>query len=437
MVPKGVPEAVLSFVAESGYDAWLVGAAAHATLGHDAHSGVIEALSSAGTAACAEMEAALRERTPEGPTVWIEPLDGRTLEEALHGRGLTIEAVALGAGGRVVDPHGGVEHLRAESLRTVDPPDRALRDDPELLIRLGAAIAWSGLVPTGDLRRFAQRDSGNVLDVADRARGWGRTMNRLLLGRHIEPALQWLHATRILAYVLPEIAAMVGFDKSCAVHHKDIWEHTKVVTQKAAPDLVVRWAALCHDIGKVWTRSVNKTGKVHFFRHEEHGALLFEGIAHRFQLDSELAERVAYLIKNHSRVNLYRHDWTDSAVRRLIRQTDGHLRDLLTFSKADYTTRREARIRQMQQTMADLEARIARIREEDAREPLLNAGLGNAIMTRFGLAPSRVIGDLKRLVEAAIESGDLPERDSDETYLAWLVADPKAVEAIEGAGGSL
>ena len=234
---------------------------------------------------------------------------------------------------------------------------------------------------------------------------------------------------------MPEIAAMVDFEKSCSAHHKDIWDHTKQVTQKTKLELVVRWAALCHDIGKVWTRTVTRNGKVHFFRHEEHGTLLFESIATRFKLNTKLSYRVAYVIRHHSRVNLYRSDWTDSAVRRLIRESEGHLDELITFSKADYTTKRQDRIAEMQSQISDLESRIVTLSEEDAKVPPLPSGLGVAIMKNFQLAPSPLIGELKRLLETAVESGELPERADDALYLGWLKDDPACVERISSAGG--
>ncbi len=395
----------------------------------------MEFVSDAPAADCAELSETLTRMGPDGGLVDIEPLEGRTISEALTDRGLRVDAVALDAEGAVIDPHGALDDLDRGAIRTVRPPERALRERPALLLRAAAAISATGLPASSDLRRYAHRDAGNILDVPDRRRGWGLELNKLLLGDHVNPALVWLQQTRVLQLLLPEIAAMVGFDKTCAVHHKDIWEHTRIVTNKATGHLVVRWAALCHDIGKVWTRSVNKSGKVHFFRHEEHGALLFESIAHRVGLDADLTERTRYLIENHSRVNLYENEWTDSAVRRLIRQTEGHLQDLITFSKADFTTRRESRIQKMQRTIADLEARIDRIRTEDAKVPPLKKGIGNAIIAHFERRPSRLIGALKHRLETEIEAGNLPERAEDAIYLEWL-AEHMTTE-IEEAGGQI
>jgi poly(A) polymerase len=428
-------DAARSFLTEAEHQVWLVGATALDSLHGEPSPHCVELLTDAPPEVCALATAAASQLLPDGGLVDIETLGQRSLSDALGQRGITLDAVAVASDGTVIDPFEGLAHQQAGQIRTILPPDRAFREQPGLLFGLARVIAWTGMTPSTDLRRLATRDSGNILDVTDRPRSWGAELNKLLLGGFVDLALQWLEDTRVLPFVMPEIAAMVGFDKSCAVHHKDIWEHTRIVANKAVPQLVIRWAALCHDIGKVWTRSVNKAGKVHFFRHEEHGALLFESIAHRVGLDPTLTQRVSYLIENHSRVNLYADDWTDSAVRRLIRQTDGHLDDLINFSKCDYTTKRESRIRQMQRLMVEFEVRVARIIEEDARVPPLSKGIGNAIMKRFALGPSRLIGTLKSTLEAQIEAGTLPERAGDDVYLEWLTA--HTVAEIEEAGGTV
>ena len=364
----------------------------------------------------------------------LECLGPQGIESYLGACGFTGEAIATNLGGEVRDPYSGLKHLDQQQIRTVRSPDKTFRTEPIRLLRMARLVSETGCKVSNELRRLAARDSGNILDVMDRAT-WGHEINGLLMGTHIERALQLLYDTRVLQFLMPEIAAMVGFEKSCRVHHKDIWDHTKIVTQKATPHLVVRWAALCHDIGKVWTRSVNRQGEVHFFRHEDDGALLFESIAYRVGLDSALTQRVSYLIANHSRVNLYEDDWTDSAVRRLIRQTDGHLGDLLMFSKADFTTKKRAKIAAMQRHLANLESRIDEIRAADAKQPPLNKGIGAAIITHFSLPPSKVVGDLKRLLEQHVESGELPERADDSVYLTWLERSD-AAQALMGPARS-
>lgn len=408
---------------------WLRGASARASL-LGVSTAEVDLLTDASTTTIAEVLGEECVRGESSP-IYVTALGEQSLVERLSSFGYTIDAIAIDtADGTVTDPHGGASHLASGSLRTIAAPDIAFRDDPLLLLRLARLVSETGFAPSSEIRRLATRDAGNILDTRHRHGEWGVELNRLLAGANIERALQLLLETRLLAFLMPEVAALVGFDKTCAAHHKDIWEHTKLVTQKSAPDPVVRWTALCHDIGKIWTRSVTKGGKVHFFRHEEHGALLFEGVAHRVGLDPTLTGRVSYVIENHSRVNLYQDEWTDSAVRRLIRDTGGHLPDLIAFSKADFTTKREAKIAELKRQMAELEVRIERIVREDATPAPLSKGIGVAIMEHYGLRPSRLVGELKRLLEVAIEAGELPARSDDVTYLAWFDAQPELIARI-------
>lgn len=357
-------------------------------------------------------------RTTPPPWRWLRSrkLDGIALDLAC--REITIHAFAIDGDGTLVDPFGGVADLLARRIRTVLPADRVYCDSALMLLKVPRWVSHYDFAPSPELIRHAQRDAGNILDTPREL--WKELLDRVLLGPGVMAGLQVLYDTRVLQFLMPEVASLVGFHESCPVHHKDIWDHTLKVVAKAERTLIVRWAALMHDIGKVWTRQVTKGGKVHFFRHEEFGALLFEGVAARLKFDAETTERVSYVIKNHARVNLYEDNWTDSAVRRLMRDFEAHLDDLIAFSKADYTTKRTWREAELKRQMAELEARIAAIREADARVPPLPTGLGNDMMERFGLTPGRRIGELKRLLEAAVEAGELAPHQESGVYLDWL-----------------
>lgn len=333
-------------------------------------------------------------------------------------REVTLHAFAIDRTGQVIDPYGGVADLEARLIRTVIPCDRVFTESGMFLLKVARYVAQYGFAPGPELLRFAQRDAGNILDTQrDQWRGY---LDRILLAPHARVGVTFLYDSRVLDFLMPEVASMVGFHETCQVHHKDIWDHTLQVVAKADRNLVVRWAALMHDIGKVWTRQVTRGGKVHFFRHEELGALLFEGIAARLRLEAELTERVAYLIRNHSRVNLYEEGWTDSAVRRLIRECGEHLLDLISFSKADFTTKRAWREQELRRQMAELEERIRDIREADARVPPLPTGLGNEMMERFGLTPGPRVGKLKQMLEAAVEAGEVAAHQESAVYLDYL-----------------
>ena len=257
-------------------------------------------------------------------------------------------------------------------------------------------------------------------------------MGDVLLGPHPDAALRWLQQTRVLSFLLPEVASLVGFHRTCEVHHKDCWDHTLRVVRKAAVDDCTRWAALAHDIGKVWTRSVDRRGNVHFYRHEEYGAVLFEGVAARFHMDAELKERICAVIRLHGRVNLYDSEWSDSAVRRMMRDVGPHLTDLLRFSRADHTTKRPARAKEIQRQLDELERRIAEVEELDSRVPPLPKGLGTDLMEQLGLKAGPILGRIRRGLEAMCDSGELAPHE-DAAYYVEAVRE-RGVEAVEDLG---
>jgi poly(A) polymerase len=181
----------------------------------------------------------------------------------------------------------------------------------------------------------------------------------------------------------------------------------------------VRWAALFHDIGKVPTRTFTDKG-VHFHGHAEVGARMFDRIAHRLPFDRDQRRTIRFLVRHHLRSNQYSDTWTDSAVRRFHREMAAHLTDLLDLSRADITSKRPGRRKQLLEQIAALAGRVDRLAEEDAKLPPLPGGVGNAIMDAFRIPPSRRIGDLKKLLEQAIEAGELEPRREDAYYVAHL-----------------
>ena len=182
----------------------------------------------------------------------------------------------------------------------------------------------------------------------------------------------------------------------------------------------MRWAALLHDIGKVPTRTFTPDGGVHFHRHSEVGARMFEDVARRFRFDKPMKQKLQFLILHHLRPNQYEAAWTDAAVRRFDREMEEHLTDLLDLSRADITSARPGKRQNALRNISELATRIQTLREEDAKVPPLPTGIGNVIMEHFGLPPSRQIGDLKRALEDAVESGELEARRDAEYYLAHV-----------------
>jgi poly(A) polymerase len=302
-----------------------------------------------------------------------------------------------------------------------------IRHDPALVLRTAARVGETGRVPSQAVTRACREEIDLVRGIApDDAR---EELGRMLVKRDVHLALQWLHEVGALALLLPEIEATVDFSQEAGRKHKDVWEHTKQVVRQAVPRPAVRWAALLHDIGKVPTRTFTADGKVHFHGHAEVGARMFSPIAKRLAFDRDLRQKVRFLILHHLRANQYAGGWTDSAVRRFDREMGEHLDDLLDLSRADITSRRPGRRQELVRQIHDLSVRIQELRALDARQPPLPTGLGTAITERFGIPPSRRIGDLKRELEAAVERGELEERREDAYYLDWLARSGMVWEA--------
>jgi poly(A) polymerase len=238
--------------------------------------------------------------------------------------------------------------------------------------------------------------------------------------------LELVLATGVLALVYPELVAMVGFGGH-GQGHKDLWWHTKLVVAQTEPVRVVRWAALFHDVGKVGTMS-RSGGKVSFHGHEIASARLFDRAARRTGVPDELRLGARALIQHLGHVEAYVPGWTDSAVRRLHRDTGACFEPLLMLASADITTRHEHKRRAHRERMAALGERARALAARDALLPLLPTGLGTAIIERLGLCPGPEIGRLMRLLEQAVADGILPARAEFEVYLAHLEASRQAPE---------
>lgn len=245
-------------------------------------------------------------------------------------------------------------------------------------------------------------------------------LEALILQSGAPAGLQWLQETGALRACLPELDATVNFSQEAGRRHKDVWEHTKQVVWQAERRPSVRWAALLHDIGKVKTRSITPDGKVCFHRHSEVGARMFDEVSRRLGFDGPTRRTLRFLILHHLRPNSYLESWTDSAVRRFTREMGEYLPDLLDLSRADITSRRPGRRQEGLENIDRLSLRLSDLRKADAELPILPSGVGNVIMEHFALPPSRLIGDLKRALEIAVEGGELEARQDSSYYLPFV-----------------
>ena len=290
--------------------------------------------------------------------------------------------------------------------------------EPGAILDVAAKVARDGLAVPAEVTLAARDVASHVAELpAARVRAG---FEAIIMAPHLGEGLQWLHDAGALAILLPELDATVDFSQEGGRRHKDVWEHTKLVVRQSPEKLVVRWSALLHDIGKVPTRVMLPDGKVTFHRHAEVGARMFDSVARRLQFDREGKQRIRFLIYHHLRANAYHCSWTDSAVRRFDLEMGRYLDELVELSLADVTSRRPGRRQEASENVEALVRRIHEVRALDAKVPPLPAGLGNAFMTAFGIAPGRRIGELRAICEAAIEKGELEERKDPPYYIEFL-----------------
>lgn len=307
-------------------------------------------------------------------------------------------------------------------MRTVVLKPEQREDWALEVLELGAGLSQGGRPPAAETTARLRAAAG----TGELGGDWMLPhLEAVLLGPAVEPALQWLQEVRFWARAIPELEATVDFTQEVGRRHKDVWKHTKQVVAQAEPALAVRWAALLHDIGKVPTRALLPDGKVTFHGHAEAGARLFDRISRRLGFPRPLRVTVRFLILHHLRANQYEASWTDSAVRRFDREMGEHLPALLQLSRADITSAQRHRRQAALQQIEELWRRVQALREIDARIPPLPSGLGNSIMERFRLGPGKLIGELRRELERAIEAGELEPQREAAYYLEYLAENPR------------
>jgi poly(A) polymerase len=316
------------------------------------------------------------------------------------------------------------EIQRAVFQAGAEGPTVALfRDEPRAFLEMAQLVAERGERPAAWVADQARPYAARLAEISPAERRVG--LDGILMGKAPDVGLEWLQRAGGVSVVLPELEATVNFSQEAVGKHKDVWRHTLQVVKQAVPRLKVRWGALLHDIGKVPTRVILPTGEVHFHRHAEVGATMFDRLRRRFDFGDELGGSVRFLILHHLRANQYDGSWTDSAVRRFAREC---------LSRADITTKRLERRKKGHEQIHELSGRISTLKEEDERPVPLPKGLGNAIMERFGVPPSKLIGELRDRCEAAVEGGLLEGGKDCDYYLEFLAAHAGDLLRNEGEG---
>ena len=335
--------------------------------------------------------------------------------ELLTERPVTLDAFGRRPSGELIDPLGGVADLHAGRLQVAGD----LTARPADVVNALALASELALAPPPQVLAQVTDNAGYTLR-ADRHR-LRRALTRLLVGQRPSEALQSMANTGVLPLVLPEAAALIDFHRSSRYHHKDVWAHTCQVVKQAVPRITVRWAALLHDVGKVYTRSFGPKRTVHFLLHDELGAIMTEGVLTRLRFPIDYAARIERLVRLHLRANLYISAWSDAAIRRFTAEAGPALEELLLLSRADVTSKRVGKRRQAMYSLHELQTRVDAVRAaDDLAQPRVPKGLGKAIITDLGVKPGPAIGDLRRLCDTAVRDGRLPNAPSVEECIAFL-----------------
>ncbi|GIU98897.1 MAG: CCA tRNA nucleotidyltransferase [Actinomycetota bacterium] len=340
----------------------------------------------------------------------------KDLETDLSRRDFTINAMAVRLPDRVfVDPFGGVRDLAGKRLETPLKPEVVFSDDPLRMLRAARFAAQLDVDPTPRVLA-AIRAMRSRLEIVSAER-IADELSKLLVAPHPAKGLRIIVETGLAEEFLPELPAL-ALEQDPVHRHKDVLKHTLAVVERCEPDLVLRLAALLHDIGKPATRQITPEG-VQFHHHEVVGARMARERLRALRFPNEVVDDVAKLVEMHLRFHGYA-SWSDSAVRRYVRDA-GHLLDRLNqLTRADCTTQNPRKARELQALQDDLEERIARLAEEENLEAMRPPLDGNQVMAHLGIPPGPDVGRaLDYLMQVRLDRGPIDEEEAYRLLDAW------------------
>nr|WP_130293619.1 CCA tRNA nucleotidyltransferase [Pseudonocardia sediminis] len=325
---------------------------------------------------------------------------------------------------RFVDPHGGLAALAQGVLDTPAAPEQSFSDDPLRMLRAARFVSQLGFTPA-DRVLSALREMAPQLSriTAERVQA---EFSKLILGEYPRRALELMVDTGLAELVVPEVPAM-QLETDEHMQHKDVYTHSLVVMEQAigketdGPDLVLRLAALLHDIGKPATRRKEPDGRVSFHHHEVVGAKMTRKRLKELRYPKAVIDDVCQLVYLHLRFHGYgKGEWTDSAVRRYVTDAGPLLERLHRLVRSDCTTRNRRRANALQRSYDSLEDRIAELREQEELDAIRPDLDGNRIMELLGVGPGPAVGKAyKHLLALRMEQGPLGAERAESELRAW------------------
>ena len=364
------------------------------------------------------------DRTSRKPAVKY----GTSLVGDLERRDFTINAMAARLPSfELVDPAGGLAALKEKVIRTPGRPEDSFSDDPLRILRAARFAARLGFTVAGDVQS-AMGEMAGRLSIVSTERITDE-LSKLMVTERPEDGLDLLVDTGVAEVVLPELPAL-RMEVDEHHRHKDVYWHSLTVLRQAidlepryglGPDLVLRLAAILHDIGKPRTRTLLPGGKVAFHHHEVVGAKLARKRLTELRFPREVIADVSRLVELHLRFHGYGDgEWTDSAVRRYVRDAGPLLTRLHALTRADCTTRNAKKAARLAATYDALEARIEVLREQEELDKIRPELDGGEIMRILGLAPGPLVGKAwNYLLELRLSEGVLGTERVTAELLAW------------------
>ena len=356
---------------------------------------------------------------------------GDTLAGDLGRRDFTVNAMAVLVPDREFeDPYGGVVDLAHRLLRTPGKPEDSFSDDPLRMMRAARFAAQLGFTVDDSVVAAMTAMAGRIEIIsAERVRD---ELVKLICAPYPRLGLTLLVRTGLADHVLPELPAL-ALERDEHHRHKDVYEHTLTVLEQSIdlesrlggkPDFVSRFAALMHDVGKPRTRRFVEDGTVTFHHHDVVGAKITKKRMKALRFSNDEIDAVTKLVELHLRFHGYGSgEWTDSAVRRYVRDAGDQLERLHVLTRADCTTRNQRKADRLRRTYDELEDRIERLSEEEELASIRPDLDGNQIMEILGIGPGREVGQAyQHLLELRMDHGPMSEDQARTALLAWWAA---------------
>jgi poly(A) polymerase len=339
------------------------------------------------------------------------------IEVDLSRRDFTVNAMAIALDApNFVDPYEGSADLAARRLRTPLSPEISFDDDPLRMLRAARFVATLGFEPAPKIVKAigAMRERLAIIS-AERIRD---ELSKMIVADDPSAGLWLVSRTGLADQFLPELNAM-RLEQDPIHRHKDVLAHTIAVVAKTSPELQLRLAALMHDVGKPRTRGFGPQG-VTFHHHEVVGARMTRERLTALRYPTDVVENVTKLVELHLRFHTYRMGWTDSAVRRYVRDAGPLLDELNELTRSDCTTRDARKAAALGRRMDELVARIAELRSQEELAKIRPALDGRQVMSFLAVPPGPIVGDaLAFLLELRLDEGPMSEEDAYARLRAW------------------